>query len=74
QHLQARGGLVKEAMAEYPVLLEEHQSARDVLSQMLMHGIQTLSVIDSSGNLVGIVSYRDLQHALKDTYAEENQP
>ena len=74
QHLQDRGGLVKEAMTEYPVLLEEHHSARDVLSHMLMHGIQTLSVIDSTGNLVGTVSYRDLQHALKDTYAGENQP
>jgi osmoprotectant transport system ATP-binding protein len=74
QHLQDRGGLVKEAMTEYPVLLEEHHSARDVLSHMLMHGIQTLSVIDGTGNLVGTVSYRDLQHALKDTYAGENQP
>ena len=74
QHLQDQRGLVREAMAEYPVLLEEHHSARDVLSHMLMHGIQTLSVIDSTGNLVGTVSYRDLQHALKDTYAGENQP
>ena len=74
QHLQDRGGLVKEAMTEYPVLLEEHHSARDVLSHMLMHGIQTLSVVGITGNLVGTVSYRDLQHALKDTYAGENQP
>ena len=60
--------------APYPVLLEEEHSAWEVLSHMLMYGIQTLSVIDSTGNLVGTVSYRDLQEALKETYSGENQP
>jgi predicted transcriptional regulator len=72
QLLQDRQGTVREAMAEYPVLLEERHSARDVLSHMLMHGLQTLSVINDTGNLAGTVSYRSIHQALKDIYSEEN--
>jgi len=68
QELQDHQGTVREVMAEYPVWLEEHHSAREVLSHMLMYGIQTLSVVDDQGNLVGTVSYRDLQKTLKETY------
>lgn len=72
-HLQDHDGSVREAMAEYPVLLEEQHSAREVLSHMLMYGLQTLGVVDSQGNLIGTVSYRDLQKAIKETYGSENQ-
>jgi osmoprotectant transport system ATP-binding protein len=73
QHLQDRQGSVQEVMAEYPVLPEEHYSAREVLSHMLMYGLQILAVVDSRGNLVGTVSYQDLQKAIKDTYGSEEQ-
>ena len=61
-------------MAAYPVWVEEHHSARDILSHMLMSGLQTLSVVDDSGGLAGTVSYRRIQQALKDIYSREDQP
>ena len=72
QHLQAQEGLVREAMAAYPVLLEEHHSAREVLSNMVMHGMLTLCVVNREGNLVGTITYRSIQQALQDLYAPEN--
>ncbi len=72
QHLQAQEGLVREAMAAYPVLLEEHHSAREVLSNMVMHGMLTLCVVNREGNLVGTITYRSIQQALQDFYAPEN--
>jgi osmoprotectant transport system ATP-binding protein len=76
EHLQDHGGAVQEAMVAYPVVLEEHHSAREALSYMLMSGLQTLSVADDTGNLAGTVSYRSIQQALKDIYSaeEKNQP
>ena len=72
KHLQAQEGLVREAMAAYPVLLEEHHSAREVLSNMVMHGMLTLCVVNREGNLVGTITYRSIQQALQDLYAPEN--
>jgi len=74
QHLKDQEGPVQEVMADYPVWVEEHHSARDILSHMLMSGLQTLSVVDDSGNLAGTVSYRRIQQALKDIYSREDQP
>jgi len=73
KELRDHQGSVREVMAEYPVLLEKHHAAREVLSHMLMYGLQTLSVVDSQGNLAGTVSYRDLQKAIRDTYGGEGQ-
>jgi osmoprotectant transport system ATP-binding protein len=72
QHLQDQKGLVREAMAAYPVLLEEHHSAREVLSNMIMHGMLTLCVVNRQGNLVGTITYHCIQQALQDIYAPED--
>jgi osmoprotectant transport system ATP-binding protein len=73
QHLQDQKGLVREAMAAYPVLLEEHHSAREVLSNMVMHGMLTLCVVNREGNLAGTITYRRIQQALKERYPAANQ-
>lgn len=73
QHLQDQKGLVHEAMEKYPLFVRENHSAREVLSNMIMHGMLTLCVVNSNGDFVGTITYRNVQQALKDTYPAENQ-
>lgn len=73
QHLQDKKGLVHEAMEKFPLFVREHHSAKEVLSNMLMHNMLTLCVVDSNGDFVGTITYRSIQQALKDRYPAENQ-
>ena len=71
QHLQDKKGLVLEVMEPYPLFVEENHSAREVLSNMLMHGMLTLCVVNGNGEFVGTITYRSIQQALRDTYPVE---
>jgi osmoprotectant transport system ATP-binding protein len=73
QHVQDKQGPVKEAMEKYPLFVREHHSAQEVLSNMLMHDILTLCVVDSNGDFLGTITYRSIQQALKERYPAVNQ-
>lgn len=73
QHLENKQGPVIEALEKYPLLVRVHHSAQEVLSNMLMHDISTLCVVDSNGNFIGTITYRSIQLALKERYPAVNQ-
>jgi len=57
---------VQKIAESYPVIVEMHDTLRDVMSHMLMHGMRDLAVIDDNGDFVGSISYNDIQkHILK---------
>jgi osmoprotectant transport system ATP-binding protein len=73
QHLQDKQGPVNDAIEKYPLFVREHHSAQEVLSNMLMHDLLTLCVVDNNGDFVGTITYRSIQQALKERYPAANQ-
>jgi osmoprotectant transport system ATP-binding protein len=69
--LKSAVGLVHEVAKKYPLLIDEGNSARDVLSYMLMHDLMTFCVVNRNGKLAGSVSYHSLQKAIKDIYTKK---
>ena len=64
--LEQENAEVKKIASSYPVIVGMHDTLRDVMSHMLMHGMRDLSVIDDNGDFVGSISYNDIQkHILK---------
>lgn len=69
--LKNERGKTAGAAKDFPVTLEMRSPLRDALSHMLMHDILVLCVVDGEGRFAGTVSYRDIQNAILDIYAEE---
>jgi len=64
--LEHENAEVKKIASSYPVIVGMHDTLRDVMSHMLMHGMKDLSVVDDHGVFVGTISYNDIQkHILK---------
>ena len=66
--------LVKDWMTSRPINLGEETSVIDAAEIMLKNNIRQLPVIDSQGNLVGIVSDRDIRDALPSKYLPGDLP
>jgi osmoprotectant transport system ATP-binding protein len=56
-----KGTLVRDAVIEYPVLINFNDTLRDVMSHMLMHDIRNFPVIDNNGDLTGVISHDDIR-------------
>lgn len=52
----------KDIMTRHVIAVPETSTVKDVVSALLDHGISAVPVIDTSGQLVGIVSEGDLMH------------
>lgn len=56
--------LVEEAMTPKPITVKPDYTLADALRIMAQIGIRHLPVVDDSGNLVGIISVKDVENAL----------
>jgi acetoin utilization protein AcuB len=66
--------LVKDWMTSRPINLGEETSVIDAAEIMFKNNIRQLPVIDTQGNLVGIVSDRDIRDALPSKYLPGDLP
>jgi acetoin utilization protein AcuB len=66
--------LVKDWMTSGPINLGEETSVIDAAEIMFKNNIRQLPVIDTQGNLVGIVSDRDIRDALPSKYLPGDLP
>ncbi|MCK9275899.1 MAG: ABC transporter ATP-binding protein [Syntrophales bacterium] len=63
-------GIVAGLAEKYPLFLKERTSLRDVLSFMLMYDLPLFCVLDDNENFTGTVTYKDIQQAVKESYAD----
>lgn len=69
--LKFEHGAVRDFVEEYPRHISRRTPARDILSYMLMYDIVTICVVDSNGDFLGTVTYKDIQEKIKETYASD---
>jgi len=62
------------AARSFPVRIEAKNSLREALSQMLMHDVQLLAVVDENGDFAGLITFRHIQRHILDIYSEEPNP
>lgn len=59
---------VKKIAEPCPVIVGIHDTLRDVMSNILMHDVRDLSVIDDNGDFAGTISYNDIQKCILSLY------
>ena len=62
---------LSEVMSRPPVTIQRRASLRDAIEVMVEHGYRHLVVVDSSGDLKGLLTTNDLVQALTDQFPEE---
>lgn len=67
--LKYETGRVGELAEKYPETLGSREPLRDALSAMLLHDVAAFPVVDDNGDLVGTISYRQIQKTILDLYA-----
>lgn len=68
--LKYEEGEIEDLAEEYPEVVGEYDSLRDVLSCMLMHNLIILCVVSRDGNFIGTVSYKNIQDSIRDIYSQ----
>jgi len=68
--LKYEEGKAEDVAEEYPIVVGEQDSLRDVLSNMLMHDLIILCAINRDGDFVGTVSYKNIQDSIRDIYSQ----
>lgn len=71
KRLKFEHGAVRDFVEEYPRHISSRTPTRDILSYMLMYDVVAMCVIDSNGDFLGTVTYKDIQEKLKETYASD---
>ncbi|MBN1831191.1 MAG: ABC transporter ATP-binding protein [Deltaproteobacteria bacterium] len=61
---------VKKLIEPYPLCIAETDNLRDALSNMLMHDIQKIPVINENGYLTGTISYDDIHRRIVNLYSD----
>jgi osmoprotectant transport system ATP-binding protein len=64
---------IKEVVEPYPICLGETDNLRDALSNMLLHDIQEIPVINENGNLTGTISYNDIHKRIINLYSDHRE-
>jgi len=68
--LKYEEGPVIDTAEDYPDFIGTRSPLRDVLSAMLMHNLSVMCVVDDNGDLVGTISYRNIQDHILEVYRE----
>ena len=71
--LQVRETELERIAEPYPLHIELHDNLRDVLSNMLLHDIKELPVVDGNGNLTGTISYDNIHMHLMHIYSNNRE-
>ena len=64
-------GPVGDYVEPLPLIVNDNEPLRDVLSQMLMHGQSALCVIDGEDEFAGIITYRHIQNHILALYSDD---
>ena len=71
KNLKYEQGRVGELVEKFPETLGTREPLRDALAAMLMHDLGALPVTDDNGDLVGTISYRNIQKSILEMYSDD---
>ena len=71
--LKGKDTEVKNVAEPYPVLIKVNDTLRDVMSQMLLHNVTLLPVVDENGDLAGSIDYQDIRKYIQGIYADNTE-
>lgn len=69
--LKYERGILGEFAQPSKVVVEVLTPLRDVLSEMLMHGVTTAAVTNEYGDFKGVITYRDIQACIAEIYQDD---
>jgi osmoprotectant transport system ATP-binding protein len=61
------------AIKLFPASLNEHNTLKDAMSDMLQHNIAALPVLSREGKMMGIVTFSDIRDYIGEAYEEQEQ-
>jgi osmoprotectant transport system ATP-binding protein len=64
---------IKRIVDPYPILIAEKDNLRDALSNMLLHDIQEIPVINENGDMIGTISYNDIHKRIVNLYSNHRE-
>ena len=64
---------LKKVVEPYPIFITETDNLRDALSNMLLHDIQEIPVINENGDLTGMISYDDIHKRIVNLYSDHQE-
>jgi osmoprotectant transport system ATP-binding protein len=64
---------LKKVVEPYPICIAETDNLRDVLSNMLLHDIQEIPVINENGDLTGTISYDNIHKRIVNLYSDHRE-
>jgi osmoprotectant transport system ATP-binding protein len=64
---------LKEVVEPYPICIAEMDNLRDALSNMLLHEIKEIPVINENGDLTGTISYDDIHRRIINIYSDHRE-
>jgi osmoprotectant transport system ATP-binding protein len=64
---------LREVLEPYPICIAETDSLRDALSNMLLHEIKEIPVINKNGDLTGTISYDDIHRRIIKIYSDHGE-
>ncbi len=70
EKLRLRQTTLKTIADPYPFYIRVHDNLRDVLSNMLLHDIKELPVVDDNGNLAGIIGFENIHRHIIHIYSD----
>jgi osmoprotectant transport system ATP-binding protein len=64
---------LKKVVEPYPICIAEMDNLRDALSNILLHDIQEIPVINENGDLTGTISYDDIHKRIINLYSDHRE-